>query len=243
MKKFLLATSTLAALGGQVFAADLPVRTPIKARVIASVPQFTWTGCYIGAHVGGGWAHKNFSDPSGVRFAPLGQVIDVDPSGILGCGQIGCDYQFARNWAVGIDGDFSWADIRGETPDPFFGNKNIDARTHWLASATGRLGYTWDHWMLYGKGGAAWARDKYDTRNPLLYDFTGSEIGTGWIVGAGLEWAFWHKWSARLEFDHYDFSNRTVVLTDPNLGSQVANIKQRVETVKLGLNYRFGSVR
>ena len=101
----------------------------------------------------------------------------------------------------------------------------------------------WTRDVPSGKGGAAWARDKYDTRNPLLYDFTGSEIGTGWIVGAGLEWAFWHKWSARLEFDHYDFSNRTVVLTDPNLGSQVANIKQRVETVKLGLNYRFGSVR
>ncbi len=239
MKKLLLASTALAAFGGQVFAADLPVKAP----VIASVPYVTWTGCYIGAHIGGGWGHEDFSDPTGVHFAPAGAVIQVDTSGFLGGGQIGCDYQFATNWVLGIDGDVSWAGIKGETRDPFFGNKNIDARTNWLASATGQLGYTWDRWMLYGKGGVAWARDKYDTTNPLIYDFAGIETRTGWIVGAGLEWAFWHKWSAKLEFDHYDFGSRTVTLFDPNLGSQLASIKEQVEVVKFGINYRFGSLQ
>ncbi len=201
MKKLLLASTALAAFGGQVFASDLPVKAP----VIASVPDVTWTGCYIGAHIGGGWGHKDFSDPTGVHFAPAGAVIEVDTSGFLGGGQIGCHYQFATNWVLGIDGDVSWAGIKGETRDPFFGNKNIDARTNWLASATGQLGYTWDRWMLYGKGGVAWASDKYDT------------------------------------FDHYDFGSRTVTLSDPNLGSQLASIKQQVEAVKFGINYRFGS--
>lgn len=240
MKKLLLASSALAAFGGQVYAADLPVRMPVRAAAIASM---NWTGCYVGAHIGGGWGRKDFSDPTGLNFAPAGRVIQVDTEGFLGGGQAGCNYQVVTNWAVGIDGDFSWADAEGSVPDPFFANKNVVAQTKWLASATGRLGYTWDRWMLYGKGGAAWASDKYDTTNPVRYDFTSSEIRTGWIVGAGVEWAFWHNWSAKLEFDHFDFGSRTVTLTDIHLGSQPANIQQRVEVAKVGVNYRFGPFR
>jgi len=243
VKKLLLVSSALAAFGGQGLAADLPVRMPVKVPVIASVPAFNWTGCYIGAHVGGGWGRKDFSDPTGLNFAPAGAVIEVDTRGALAGGQIGCNYQFATNWVLGIDADLSWTNSEGETRDPFFANKNIVARTEWLATATGQLGYTWERWMLYGKGGAAWARDQYHTTNPALYDFAGTEVRAGWVVGVGLEWALWHRWSAKLEFDHYDFGSRTVTLTDRNLGSQPADIEQRVEAVKFGLNYRFGLVQ
>jgi len=42
------------------------------------------------------------------------------------------------------------------------------AETNWLASATGRLGWAWDRWMIYGKGGAAWAGDKYSLIIPVF---------------------------------------------------------------------------
>src|SRR5262249_46823423 len=37
------------------------------------------------------------------------------------------------------------------------------SKTEWLADVTVRLGYVpWDRWLLYVKGGAAWAGDKYN---------------------------------------------------------------------------------
>jgi outer membrane immunogenic protein len=236
MKGILLASTALVALGGQAFAADMAVKAP------PATPAFpyTWTGCYVGAHIGGGWGREGFTDPTGVNFLPPGVAVNVDSRGVLGGPELGCNYQFAPNWVVGIGGDFSFADISGSSRDPFFANKNIESKTQWLASATGQVGYTLDRWMLYGKGGAAWTHDRYDTTNPVQYDFTGSETRTGWIAGAGIAWAFAPRWSAKLEYDHYGFGSGTFTLVDRNLGPQPATVKQQIEAVKFGINYRFG---
>src|SRR5579884_2708446 len=66
MKRILLATTALAttalAVSGGAYAADLaPVRMPLKAPPVVARP-FSWTGCYIGGHLGGGWSHANFVD-------------------------------------------------------------------------------------------------------------------------------------------------------------------------------------
>ncbi len=82
-----------------------------------------------------------------------------------------------------------------------------------------------------------------------------SETRTGWTVGVGVEWAFWNNnWSAKLEYDYYDFGTRTVTLTGnfPGVGPSTfpagaiavpgVDIRQRISTVKVGINYRFGPV-
>jgi outer membrane immunogenic protein len=160
----------------------------------------------------------------------------------LAGGQVGCDYQFASNWVAGIEGSASWANIRGSS-DPFFSGKaSFRAQTQWIAAATGRLGYAFDRWMIYGKGGPAWAGDKYEVSGAILgtpFDYTGSETRTGWTVGGGVEWAFWQNWSAKLEYAYYDFGTRSLVLIDPVNGPDPSSIKQRIQTVTVGINYRF----
>jgi len=212
------------------------------------VPIFTWTGCYIGGHVGGGFGRKDFSDTPthgfvGGTSAP--QSIQEDTSGFLGGGQVGCDYQFAPNWLVGIQGSGSGADIKGDVLDPFFTYaKHFRARTDWLANVTGRIGWTWDRWMIYGKGGVAWAGDKYDGDEPGFI-FYASERRTGFVVGVGLEWAFWNNWSAFLEYDFYGFGTRTVEYVicgstcNFNNPHTLTDIKQDINVVKFGINYRF----
>ncbi len=262
MKKLLLA-STILTLAGPALAADLGRRMPVKAPppVVAPVPYFTWTGCYLGGHAGAGWGRKDFSEPDTFRdFAPPGGVIRVDTgAGFLGGGQVGCNYQFAPNWVLGIEGDFSWADINGNATDPFFSGKGgnpitFHAKTDWLTDVTGRLGFAWDRWMVYGKGGVAWAHDKYSINNLRFFNGSfcvsgviiacnpaGSETRTGWTAGVGIEWAFWNNWSAKVEFDYYDFGTKRVTLSDP-IGdvSGPVDVKQRIEAVKFGINYRFG---
>ena len=67
MKKILLtgvAGVTLLAIA-PAHAADLG-RPVYKAPppVVAPVPLFSWTGCYIGGHIGGGWGRKEISIPN-----------------------------------------------------------------------------------------------------------------------------------------------------------------------------------
>jgi outer membrane immunogenic protein len=241
MRTLLLASTALVALGGYALAADLPARQPIaKAPVMVPVPYFNWTGCYVGGHIGGGWGRKDISNTSPI-IVPSGQTVAIDTSGILGGGQIGCDYQFASNWVIGIAGDFSWADVKGNTNDPFFSNKNLAAKTEWLATVTGRLGYSWDRWMIYGVGGGAWARDQYDlTFTGVSGGFQGRETRSGWVAGAGIEWAMINNWSVKVEYNHYDFGTKTVELTEPTSSPIPMDIKQRVDAVKVGVNFRFG---
>lgn len=252
MRKLLLASSALV-FAGSAFAADM--RMPVKAPPPAAIP-FSWTGCYVGAHAGYGWGQKEFSDPQLAGFffpgiAPPGAVVDVDTNGWLAGGQIGCNYQVGQ-FVFGVEGEMSWADIDGFALDPFFASKNGDpqtlaAKSEWLASATGRVGYAFDRFLVYGKGGAAWVHDRYDAAlfgflaaTPTL--FSASETRFGWTVGAGIEYAFWDRWSVKVEYNHYEFDDRRINLFDPVGGNIVpTDIEQRIDTVKVGVNYRFWS--
>ena len=40
-----------------------------------------------------------------------------DTRGVLGGGQVGCNYQFAPNWVIGIEGDGEAADIKGDVTE------------------------------------------------------------------------------------------------------------------------------
>jgi outer membrane immunogenic protein len=201
----------------------------------------TWTGCYIGGHLGGGWGQKTVSVPS---LAP-GVSVTGDTSGFLGGGQVGCNLQFGSNWVIGIEGDGSGSDIRGDITQTVLGiTGTAHAQTDWIASATGRLGWAWDRWLLYAKGGAAWAGDKYSAFIPEFNEqLEASETRTGWTVGGGIEWAFWSNWSAKAEYDYYDFGTRTLTLTGTFAGAPIqvpgVNVRQRISVGKFGMNYRF----
>jgi outer membrane immunogenic protein len=269
MKKLLLASTALV-IGGPVFAADMPVKAP----PVAAPAAYSWSACYVGGHIGAGWSHAEFSDPGFTvpgfgtlqNFAPAGSTIDVNGhAGALGGVQAGCDYQFASNWVIGLAGDFSWANIRGQDSDPFFAGKNpgpvtLNSKTDELATITGRLGYAWDHTMVYAKGGGAWAHDRDNIQNQFgwgafsctgtgAFGFgpcnpSGTDTRLGWTAGVGVEWAFSNHWSALLEYDHYGFGTKSVALFDPNAGpggtTGLANVSESIDAVKVGVNYRFG---
>src|SRR5476649_1175947 len=61
MKKFLLGTVALVALGATVpaLAADLGARAPYNKAPAYAAPIYNWTGFYIGGHVGGAFNSNN----------------------------------------------------------------------------------------------------------------------------------------------------------------------------------------
>ena len=111
MKHILLAGGIAAlALSGAASAADLSRPAPVykAAEPVASV--YNWTGCYIGGNIGGMSVKKDWSVQQTGNFA-FGRAEGSDkPTGFIGGGQIGCDYQFAGGFVVGIAGDYDWSD-------------------------------------------------------------------------------------------------------------------------------------
>src|SRR5919198_1283466 len=82
--------------------------------------------------------------------------------------QGGCDYQFAGGWVIGVAGDYAWTDASGSHFSPLFPGAVNHTKVDSLASVTGRIGYAWDRFLGYAKGGGAWARDKYDFIDGVL---------------------------------------------------------------------------
>jgi outer membrane immunogenic protein len=251
MKKILLATTALV-IAAPAFAAERP---------------HSWSGCYVGGHFGVGRGKTTFSEPiepGSQHFAPAGAPIGVADTSALGGIQGGCDLQFAQTWLAGVGAYLSFANIDGQTTDPFFTGKAgrpilLDSKTDRMGTLTGRLGYTWDRLLFYGKGGAAFAHDKYSIQNlsffgnptltacaaggPAPCNPSGRETRWGWAAGGGAEWVVANGWALGLEYAHYGFSNHSVQLTDPNGGGGPAtgpvNVKQSIDAVKVSLNYRF----
>jgi len=59
MTKLMAATLALAAFTVPALAADLPVRAR-PAPVVAPI-GYNWNGFYVGAHLGGAWASRDFN--------------------------------------------------------------------------------------------------------------------------------------------------------------------------------------
>jgi outer membrane immunogenic protein len=231
MKRFLLATVALVALGATVpaLAADLAARRYTKAPPYAT-PIYNWTGFYIGGHIGGAFnGDNNFN----------GLTTGNDNNGrFLGGLQVGADYQFAPNWAVGIEGQYSWLGSNSNGvifPGGFVYTNNQRA----LGSVTGRLGYTWGPALLYAKGGYAFS-DINETVTflgvPTAFAINGNHRD-GYTVGAGLEYLFAQNWSAKVEYQYYNFGDANFVV--PAQLAPFGRFTTDDHTVKAGLNSRF----
>jgi outer membrane immunogenic protein len=248
--------------GGIANAADLPTKAP---RMVVAAPVYSWTGCYAGAHLGWGWRRQDVTDTNfsfGVPSGPIATTNTLDSSGGIFGGQVGCNYQFAGNWVVGIQGDIAGTDLNGRVADPF-DRFNLDVppgtlgvKTDWLASVTARVGITaWDNRALfYVKGGAAWDRNRWDfTRSSYCFAYSGclntnpDDNRTGWTVGAGAEWVIspsWSNWTAFAEYNYYGFDDGRsfpVALTFVDPRNAINPAKQEIQTVKVGINYKLFS--
>lgn len=231
MKKFLLGTVALVALGATVpaLAADLGARAPYGKAPAYAAPIYNWTGFYIGGHIGGAFSSDN-------NFNGLTTGNNNDGR-FLGGLQVGADYQFAPNWVVGIEGQYSWLGNNNSVifPGGFVYTNNQRA----LGSVTGRLGYTWGPALLYVKGGYAYSNNSETLTLagvPTAFAFD-SNHRDGYTVGAGLEYLFAQNWSAKAEYQYYNFGSSRFV-TPAGL-VPLGSFTTDDHTVKVGLNYRF----
>jgi outer membrane immunogenic protein len=244
MKKLLVAGIAVSALlGGAANAADLarPVPVPVYRPPPVVVTYFTWTGCYVGVNAGGVWANKEWINAvPGFAATSLGTH---SANGWLGGAQGGCNYQ-TGNWVLGIQGDYDWANATGSNANILFPITN-QSSIRSLSSVTGRVGYAWDRFLLYAKGGGAWEHDDYSVLIGGFTLATASETRSGWTVGIGGEYAFLDWITGFVEYDFYDFGTRTNTFNTCTVAACGAvtfpvDVKDTKNVVKVGLNFKFG---
>jgi outer membrane immunogenic protein len=228
MKKLLFGIAVAFAFAAPALAADLPARPYAKAPAYTP-PElvYNWTGFYIGGHLGGAFAGDNNIESSSGRF--------------LGGVQGGADYQFARNWVVGVEAQYSWLPSNNTGGLVFPGGSLATQDTRGLGSVTGRFGYTWGPALLYAKGGYAYRDASLGVSNAagVAQPFTTSgNRRDGYTVGAGLEYMFAPNWSAKAEYQYYKFDNTS--FTGGPADVLGASFRNDEHTVKAGINYRFG---
>jgi outer membrane immunogenic protein len=228
MKKILVGAAALVAFAGPAFAADIGARPYTKAPPqTAPALIYNWTGFYIGGHIGGAFTDGTNLLGSDARF--------------LGGVQGGFDYQFAPNWVVGVEAQYSWLTGSSNSGVVFPAGTLVTGNTDQLGSVTGRVGYTWGPALLYAKGGYAW-RDNSNigvsfAGVPQAFATDGNRKD-GYTVGAGLEYMFAPNWSAKAEYQYYNFGHTTFTAGPPDIvGSR---FRDDEHTVKVGVNYRFG---
>ena len=240
MKKLLLTTVALTALvAGPALAADLSRPVYKAAPPPPPPPVWSWTGCYIGGHIGGLWARKDWQDRDPLSATFGANDGSHDANGWLGGVQAGCDYQFAGGFVIGIAGDYAWADASGSHASILFPGFTNSTDIKSLASVTGRIGYGWDRFLGYVKGGVAWERDDFSYSNGVIIG-TSSNTRNGWTVGIGGEYAFTNFLSGFAEYNYYDFGRRDLLFVDNTPGTFIYGIDERKSVLKAGLNLRFG---
>jgi outer membrane immunogenic protein len=230
----LLAAAILAA--SQASAADLPRKAPAYVPPLAP-PPITWTGCYLGANVGGAFGNASATVD--------GAEVSGNGSGFAGGGQIGCDYQFAgTGWVIGFRNMFDGtsnkkSDTIGSGP---LQNGVVNFNNQWFDTLTARLGYAVaPNWLLYGQGGGAWGHTSTNITFAGIQGGETSKTRSGWTAGGGVEWMFAPHWSAFLEGNYMDFGSRdgTIVGNVVCTHGCAWSTKATEATVLVGVNYRF----
>jgi len=243
MRKLLLGTAALIALGCPAFSADSIV-PPVYKAPPRTASVWSWTGCYVGGHVGGLWGDSDKWIPRtpGGAFEGVslgGHSVD----GFIGGVQGGCDYQLPSGFVIGFAGDYGWTQAEGTHPSAREIGVFYQSEVQAIASVTGRLGYGFDRMLFYVDGGVAWERVDYSASTTMIGTaYRANDTRSGWAIGAGGEYAFTDRFSAFVEYRYYDFGTERISLSPQYsfLPTAFVDIDDTAHVVRAGINFRFG---
>jgi outer membrane immunogenic protein len=239
MRKLLLGTVGLIALGvAPASAADLAARPYTKAPPMIA-PVYDWSGFYIGGNGGYGTSRDCRDNVT------LGLALGChDASGALAGGQLGYRWQ-ASQWVFGLEAQGDWADFKGDTQNLFNPTNRISSRIDAFGLFTGQVGYAWNNVLLYAKGGAAVVDQRFDfisNATNLFVASTGDQTRWGATAGAGIEVGFAPNWSVGFEYDHIFLNSHDMTFVNP-AGVPLAATYRSGGDVDMGMvkvNYRWG---
>lgn len=241
-----IALGALLALGLAAPASAADMRMPVKAPPPIIAPIFTWTGFYLGGHLGAGWTSH------GIREEFFGtEWGGSSDATFLGGGQIGYNWQI-NSFVLGFEADVAGIANRSRSDAiviPGVGLIAVDGHGggNWVATVAARLGFAIDRTLLYGKVGYGWVNGSGDATVTNLTTGASYALGfdgtrDGLLLGAGIEYAFTNNWTVKAEYNWIDTGkNRTFVVPAGNFlaGDTFSSTGRDASIFKVGFNYIF----
>jgi high affinity Mn2+ porin len=257
---------SMLALDGPVVAADMPPSLPVKAPVAYVSKDYDWNGWYVGAHAGVIRGASNWSATQPGASGP----------GLSGSFDLPFNFDFMGGWgsyAIGLQGGYNYvlpsrlmlgfeADVSAPNSDvavpysvrgsqtvtsPLTGQVTYGEAVIHYGSVRARVGYAFDHILLYGTAGLAWTYDQVTRSQDAGASFSGfAAPGTvdtkllwrlGWAAGIGVEIPLADSWTAKAEYLSTGFGRKGVMFPTAmeRFESDLA-----MQSIRLGVNYRIG---
>ena len=216
-------------------AADATIPSPLKAPP-APASSFDWTGFYVGGHVGysRGNARVNLVDNDVTNFS---HAFGSLTAGLQG----GYNYVLPSRLLLGIEADASFPNFLAADDLAWFRttpDTDIAEKIEFMSTVRGRVGYAFDHWMVYATGGFAWSLGRFLQTPGAVDDIDKAlHLHTGWAAGTGAEFAIAPNWIARLEYLYANFGHADVLFPS----GTTAGSAYDVHMIRGGLNYKLGS--
>jgi len=237
-------------------AADMPVKAPAPP----PPPAFDWNGFYIGAYAGAAWMDPaTTTDPCDPSFSLCTAGVSGNYNGLpplsyamspsfAGGGEVGYNWQPTPFTLLGLENKFGYMHVTGSLLANGFDTTYKTTVGNWYDAYTARVGAVDGHAMLFLEGGGVTAKvtsGVVDTTPPTVLNTTTNKTVTGWAAGGGVEYGIDSHWSFKAEYlflgisDTFNTCGQQFVGA-VNIGLTCSTTKiTGVQTVQLGLNYRF----
>lgn len=195
-------------------AADIYGNGSLKDAPAAYMPSITWTGFYVGGHLGAAFFdEKGKSHKKECQETPGDDDVQVEALVVDGnsdcyedtpslARRIGRDSDGddldETSWLGGLHLGYNWQRASGVVLG-LEGDVSFADDIDYLASFRGRLGYAVGNTLFYGTGGIAFIG--------LEDGFGDDDSSTGWVAGLGLEHKLRSNLSVGLEGLYYAFDD------------------------------------
>jgi opacity protein-like surface antigen len=251
MMRALLVGVAVAAIAGPALAAEMTLPGPVQtySRTSNTLMQpYDWTGFYFGAVAGYG---RSKTDGSTINTAT--GAVDAFVSGTTSNfhegGQVGFDYMTGSRFVIGILADAATGDDNIVNLVNAAGTAMHSEESKNVAggSVRGRIGYALYNALLYGTGGWAWTVGsvirtqvigKAGNATPGTVE-SGPANLTGWTVGGGLSFGFWHNWEVFGEYRYTSYQSNNVVFP---IAQRSLTSSTSANSIAAGLNFKFNPI-
>lgn len=209
----ILIASSLAAFAAPAFAAEPGLAEPVPPPTFEATPTgpvHDWSGFYIGALFG-----YSFGD------ADTPVALNPDIEGLDGGIYAGASTQHDQ-FVLGFEGDLLASGVEGSAG-------GLDIEQTWSGSLRGRAGIALDRFLLYGTGGLA-ATGVEATAGGL----GDSDTLMGWTAGVGAEAMVAPNVSARVEYRHSEYEDKTFTL-----GGAPTGVDLGTDSIRAGVGVKF----
>jgi len=208
-----------------------------------------WTGFYAG--INGGYAWSGDTSVSRLEFFPIAGFLNepgFEMEGAFGGGQIGYNFALGSQIVLGIEADFQGGDIDDgyHITDALLNDVVAQSSLNWFGTVRARAGIVVNRTLIYATGGLAYGEieSSFAFNNPLN-SFSATTQETGYVLGGGLETQIAPNWSFKAEYQHInlDADARFNSAANPGTGFDIDKLKTQLDTVRVGVNYKFGADR